>query len=69
MKDERLLMIHPIDLSRQETFGNGTSHEDIYRTIITGLDGTPMPGYSELFAGKEEQAWDLVHYILSLQGR
>ncbi len=69
LKDERSLMIHPVDLTRQETFGNGTSHEDIYRTIMTGLDGTPMPGYNDSFAGEEESAWDLVHFILSLQGR
>lgn len=69
LKDERGLPIKPVDLTRQETFGNGTSHEDIYRTIMTGLDGTPMPGFSGQFKGKEESAWDLVHYILSLQGR
>jgi mono/diheme cytochrome c family protein len=69
LRDERGLPIKPVDLTRQETFGNGTSHEDIYRTIMTGLDGTPMPGYSDLFKGREKSAWDLVHYILSLQGR
>lgn len=69
LRDERKIMIHPVDLTRQETFGNGTSHEDIYRTIMTGLDGTPMPGYNDSFAGEEDSAWDLVHYILSLQGR
>lgn len=67
MRDERGLHIMPIDLSRPETFGNGTSHEDIYRSIMTGLDGTPMPGYSELVSGREESAWDLVHFILSLR--
>lgn len=69
LKDKRGLPIKPVDLTRQETFGNGTSHEDIYRTIMTGLDGTPMPGFSDQFKGHEENAWDLVHYILSLQGR
>lgn len=69
LHDERGLSIKPVDLTRQETFGNGTSHEDIYRTIMTGLDGTPMPGFSPLFREREESAWDLVHYILSLQGR
>ena len=69
MRDERGLEIHAMDLTRSEMFGNGSSHEDIYRTIMTGLDGTPMPGYSDLFQKKEESAWDLVHYILSLQGR
>lgn len=46
LHDERGLSIKPVDPTRQETFGNGTSHEDIYRTIMTGLDGTPMPGSS-----------------------
>ena len=69
MKDERGLKIMPGDLTRPEMFGNGIAHEDIYRTIMTGLDGTPMPSYSDLFREKEDSAWDLVHYILSLQER
>jgi len=69
MRDERGLSIHAMDLTRSEMFGNGSSHEDIYRTIMTGLDGTPMPSYFDLFKGDEQSAWDLVHYILSLQGR
>lgn len=69
MQDIRGLSIMPVDLTRQETFGNGTSHEDIYRTLMTGLDGTPMPGFSDVFKGQEQNAWDLVHFILSLQGR
>lgn len=69
LRDERGLPIRPVDLTRPETFGNGTSHEDIYRSIMTGLDGTPMPSYSDFFKDREENAWDLVHYILSLQGR
>jgi cytochrome c oxidase cbb3-type subunit I/II len=69
MRDDRGLTIHPMDLTQPEMFGNGSSHEDIYRTIMTGLDGTPMPSYFDLFKGDEQSAWDLVHYILSLQGR
>lgn len=67
LMDERGLPIKPVDLTRPETFGNGISHEDIYRTLMTGLDGTPMPAYSDLFKGREQSAWDLVHYILFLQ--
>lgn len=66
-KDDRGLPIMPVDLTRPESFGNGIAHEDIYRTIMTGLNGTPMPSYSHLFKGKEQSAWDLVHYILFLQ--
>jgi cytochrome c oxidase cbb3-type subunit 2 len=67
--DLRNLPIMPADLTRPETFGNGVPHEDIYRTIMTGLDGTPMPSYSDAFRGREAFAWDLVHFVLSLQER
>ncbi len=67
MLDQRGLSVMPMDLTRPETFGNGHSPEDIYRTLMTGLDGTPMPGYADAFKGTEEQVWDLVHYILSLR--
>lgn len=67
MKDERGLHIMAADLTKPETFGNGNTPEDIYRTIMTGLNGTPMPSYSDLFKGKEEGVWDLVAYIRSLQ--
>lgn len=66
-KDDRGLPIMPVDLTRPETFGNGIAHEDIYRTIMTGLNGTPMPSYSHLFNGREQSAWDLVHFVLFLQ--
>lgn len=69
MQDDRGLMIMPMDLSRPESFGNGNSHEDIYRTLMTGLDGTPMPSYGDFFVGREDKAWDLVHFILSLRER
>jgi len=67
LTDNRGMTIQPIDLTRTETFGNGSSHEDIYRTLMTGLDGTPMPSYGDFFIGQEDRAWDVVHYILSLR--
>lgn len=67
LTDSRGMTIQPIDLTRTETFGNGSSHEDIYRTLMTGLDGTPMPSYGDFFIGQEDRAWDVVHYILSLR--
>ena len=69
MKDERGLPVMAADLSRPETLGNGHQPEDIYRTIMTGLNGTPMPSFSDLFLGEEEKVWDLVYYVLSLQKR
>jgi hypothetical protein len=32
---------------------------------MTGLDGTPMPSYADVI--KPEDAWDLVHYLRTLQ--
>lgn len=66
MKDERGLPVMAANLTKPESFGNGNTPEDIYRTIMTGLNGTPMPSFSDLFEGEEERAWDLVAYIGSL---
>jgi len=47
----------------------GSGAKDIYRTFVTGLDGTPMPSYEESLS--EKQRWDIVSYCLSVmqQGR
>ena len=34
----------------------------LYRVILHGIDGTPMPGYAE--ATTESQRWELVAFIL-----
>ncbi len=36
----------------------------IYRTFMTGLDGTPMPSYGDVL--EEQQRWDLVSYCMEL---
>ena len=41
----------------------GPGPEDIYRTLVTGLNGTPMPEF--LSATTESQRWDLVAWILA----
>ncbi len=52
---------------------SGGAPEDIYRTFMTGLNGTAMPSYGEIFADpdgehiREGDAWNLVSYILSLR--
>ncbi len=43
----------------------GSSPEVIYRTFITGLDGTPMPSYEEAMP-EEQDRWDLVSFCLDL---
>jgi cytochrome c oxidase cbb3-type subunit 2 len=55
--------ILPFDFTSGALKG-GTGAEDIYRTFVTGLDGTPMPSYEESLS--EEQRWDIVSYCLEL---
>lgn len=56
--------ISPADLTR-EHHKSGARHEDLYRTIAMGLDGTPMIGFQPVLSG--EQIWQLVAYIHSLK--
>ena len=42
----------------------GSSPDKIYRTFVTGLDGTPMPSFEDSLP--EPQRWDLVSYCLYL---
>jgi mono/diheme cytochrome c family protein len=60
---------HPIraaDLAQSWTFRGGPSREDIFRTMSTGLNGTPMPSFLE--ALKPEQRWAITDFIVSLSG-
>ena len=66
LKSDSGLPIKPADLTMPLTFKNGNNHEDIYRTIMTGLNGTPMPSYADSLKDDDAKAWDLVHYVLSL---
>jgi cytochrome c oxidase cbb3-type subunit 2 len=66
LRDGAGLRIAATDLTNRASYKNGASPRDIYRTLVTGLDGTPMPSYAGQFAGKEAQLWHVVNYILSL---
>jgi mono/diheme cytochrome c family protein len=66
LKDDWGQQIRPADLSRPWTFNGGAKREDIFRSISTGLNGTPMAGFAS--ALKEEQRWQLVDFITSLAG-
>jgi mono/diheme cytochrome c family protein len=60
---------HPIraaDLSQSWTFRGGSSREDIFRTMTTGFNGTPMPSF--LDALTPEQRWAITDFIVSLSG-
>ncbi len=67
LKDSRELPIAAPDLRNPRRFKNGERPEDIYRTLTTGLAGTPMPSYGDSL--EPDQTWDLVYYVLSLSGK
>ena len=55
--------IRPANLTHTY-FKNGKRDQDIYRVFTTGLNGTPMPAFDEL---TEEQRWQLIDYVQSLE--
>lgn len=46
-------------------YKGGSTPQDVYRTFVTGLDGTPMPSYGDSLPSEEDR-WALVHYVRSL---
>jgi mono/diheme cytochrome c family protein len=57
--------IRPFNFAVSSRFKCGVTNEDLYRIFMTGLDGTPMPSFSDNL--KPEDAWDLVHFLRTLQ--
>jgi cytochrome c len=58
--------IRPADLSQSWTFRGGSSREEIFRTMSTGLNGTPMPSFLEAIA--PEQRWAITDFVAALSG-
>ena len=58
--------IRPADLTQSWTFRGGGTREDIFRTMSTGFNGTPMPGFAD--ALQPEQRWAIVDFIDALSG-
>lgn len=67
LKDDWENHIRPADLTKRWTFRGGSTREDIFRTITTGFNGTPMPAYVDSVS--VEDRWDLVNYVYSLSPR
>jgi cytochrome c oxidase cbb3-type subunit 2 len=57
--------IRPYNFSAGQRFKCGTTNHDLYKIFMTGLDGTPMPSFADVI--KPNDAWDLVHYLRTLQ--
>ena len=59
--------ITPFDFTTGTVFKCGETDQDMFRDLVTGLDGTPMPSFAA--AMSPEQMWDVVHYIRSLNAK
>lgn len=57
--------IRPYNFTTDNRSKCGRTNQDLYRIFMTGLDGTPMPSFADVV--KPEDAWDLVHYLRTLQ--
>lgn len=69
LTDDWDMPIRAADLTKPWRFNGGGTVEDIYRTMRTGLDGTPMPSFSDVIdAGiiTDEQLWQTAQYVRSL---
>lgn len=56
--------VRPPDFTRADDFKGGHRPEDVFRTISTGFDGTPMPSFGASLSA--EQRWNLTAFVLSL---
>jgi cytochrome c oxidase cbb3-type subunit 2 len=63
LKDDFGFPIPPANLTTGQ-FKSGPGVKDIFRTMSTGLSGTPMPSFSDSLP--EADRWALSYYVLSL---
>jgi cytochrome c oxidase cbb3-type subunit 2 len=63
LKDDFGFPIPPADLTTGQ-FKSGAGVKDIFRTMSTGLSGTPMPSFSDSLS--EADRWALSYYVLAL---
>ena len=50
------------DLRRKNSYKSGSSGADIYRTLVTGLDGSPMNAYDHI---SNFELWNVIHFLQS----
>jgi DMSO reductase family type II enzyme heme b subunit len=64
-KDDWGDKIWPTNLAHPWELRNGASLKDLFRSISTGLDGTPMPSFADAYSA--EQRWGLSYYLEYIQ--
>jgi mono/diheme cytochrome c family protein len=68
-KDDWGQVAYAADLTSGMLHG-GRRPIDIYRRIYSGINGTPMPGFSEALKAKPETVWHLAQFVTSVvEGR
>jgi cytochrome c oxidase cbb3-type subunit 2 len=65
LTDSKDRPIVPYDFTKGTRFKCGRTNQDLYKIFMTGLDGTPMPSFKDNLP--PDVAWDLVHYLRTLQ--
>jgi len=62
LKDDLGFSIRPADFTKGQ-FKGGGDVRDVYRTMTTGLDGTPMPSFVDSM--KDAERWAIGYYVLA----
>jgi cytochrome c oxidase cbb3-type subunit I/II len=57
--------ITPFDFTSSPHRKCGNGDKDLYRTFLTGLNGSPMPSFADTVT--PEDAWHLVHFLKTLR--
>lgn len=65
LTDNKDQPIRPYNFATGSRFKCGITNRDLYRIFMTGLDGTPMPSFADDI--QPADAWDLVHFLRTLQ--
>lgn len=58
--------IRPANLTKPY-IKSGRSVQDIYRVLLTGVAGTPMPSFKDSIS--DEELWDMAAFVLYLRGK
>ncbi len=64
LRDEAGDPVRPFDFTSGRPAKSGGTPEDLYRALVTGIDGTPMGAFGAAFP--PEDLWALVGYLWSL---
>jgi len=64
-KDQPIRPYNFAEGGNDSRFKCGSTNQDIYRIFMTGVDGTPMPSFADTI--QPNDAWDLVHFLRTLQ--